>query len=147
MEVLMSATAQLSKLAELRAKTDRELVRIIVNAVGVGLLLTANEPDVDPAGLLHRRAADIYANTVVLVDKVENVRERLWLEGRLEQLRESLERSDGKRRRPDVGSKVATLVVTTRSVSAPAASTNMNAADPTPLISPTRRWDTTAPTK
>ncbi len=88
----MSATAQLSKLAELRAKTDRDLVRIIDNAVEVGLLLAANEPDVDPIGVLHRRAADIYADTVMLVEKVENVRERRRLEEKLRQLRESLDR-------------------------------------------------------
>jgi hypothetical protein len=143
----MTATAPLSKLAELRAKTDRDLVWLIVNAVGLGLLLAANEPDVDPVGVLHRRAADIYADTVILLDKVENVRERLWLEGRLEQLRESLERSDGKRRSPEVGSKSSTQVVSTRSASAPAASTNINAAGPIPLTSPIRRWETTAPTK
>jgi hypothetical protein len=70
----MSATAQLSKLAELRAKTDRDLVSIIDNALKLGLLLASNEPDVDPAAVLHRRAADIYADTVMLVGKVENVR-------------------------------------------------------------------------
>jgi hypothetical protein len=88
----MSATAQLSKLAELRAKTDRELVSIIDNALEVGLLLAANEPDVDPAGVMHRRAADIYADTVMLAEKVEDVGERRRLEGRIEQLRKSLER-------------------------------------------------------
>jgi hypothetical protein len=36
----MSATAQLSKLAELRAKTDRDLVSIIDNSLEVGLLLS-----------------------------------------------------------------------------------------------------------
>jgi hypothetical protein len=50
----MSATAQLSKLAELRAKTDRDLVSIIDHALEVGLRLAANEPDVDPAGVLTR---------------------------------------------------------------------------------------------
>jgi len=88
----MTATAPLSKLAELHAKTDRDLVWLIGNAVGLGLLLAANERDVDPVGELHRRAGDIYADPVILVAKVENVRERLWLEGRLEQLRESVER-------------------------------------------------------
>jgi hypothetical protein len=88
----MTATAQLSKLAELRAKTDRDLVSIIDNALEVGLLLAADEPDVDPAGVLHRRAADIYADMVMLVQKVETVSERRRLEGRLRQLRESLER-------------------------------------------------------
>ncbi len=87
----MTATAQLSKLAELRAKRDRDLVGIIDNALEVGLLLAANEPDVDPAGVLHRRAADIYADTVMLVQKVEDVGERLRLEEKLRQLRETLE--------------------------------------------------------
>jgi hypothetical protein len=86
----MSAT-QLSKLAELRAKTDRDLVSIIDNAVELGFLLAANEPDVDPAGVLNRRAADIYADTVMLVQKVEALRERRRLEEKLRQLRESLE--------------------------------------------------------
>ena len=40
--------------------------------------------------------------------------------------------------------KVYAVCVSTRRVSAPAATNNMNAADPIPL---TRRWDTTAPTK
>ena len=87
----MSATAQLSKLAELRAKTDRDLVSIIDNALKLGLLLASNEPDVDPVGLLHRRVADIYADTVMLASKVEDVGERRRLQGRIEQLRESLE--------------------------------------------------------
>jgi len=87
----MTATAQLSKLAELRAKRDRDLVGIIDNALEVGLLLAANEPDVDPVGVLHRRAADIYAATVMLVQKVEDVGERLRLEEKLRQLRETLE--------------------------------------------------------
>jgi hypothetical protein len=88
----MTATAQPSKLAALRAKTDRDLVSIIDNALEVALLLAANEADVDPAGALHRRAADIYADAVMLVEKVEDVRERRRLEGRLQQLRDTLER-------------------------------------------------------
>ena len=88
----MSATAQLSKLAELRAKTNRDLVSIIDNALEAGLLLAANESDVDPAGVLHRRAADICADTVMLVEKVENVGERRRLEEKLRQLRNALDR-------------------------------------------------------
>jgi hypothetical protein len=87
----MTASAQSSKLAELRAKTDRDLVRIIDNALEVGLLLAANEPNVDPGGVLHRRAADIYADAVMLVQKVEDVGERRRLQSRLKLLRESLE--------------------------------------------------------
>ena len=88
----MSATAQLSKLAELRAKTDQDLVRIIDSAVEVGHLLAVNEPDVDPAGVLHRRAADIYAEAVMLVQKVDNVGERRRLEEKLRQFRNALGR-------------------------------------------------------
>jgi hypothetical protein len=88
----MSATAQLSKLAELRAKTDLDLVGIIDNAMELCLLLAANEPDLDLAGVLHRRAADIYADTVMLVEKVEHVRERRRLTDKLNQLRNTLER-------------------------------------------------------
>jgi hypothetical protein len=87
----MSATAYPSKLAELRAKTDRDLVGIIDNALDLGLLQAANEPDVDPAGVLHGRAADIYADSVMLVEKVENVRERRRLEEKLRQLRNALD--------------------------------------------------------
>src|SRR5216684_4193714 len=88
----MTATAQLSKLAELRAKRDRELVSIIDNALEVGLLLAENEPDVDPAGVLHRRAADIYADTLMLASKVEDVGERRRLEEELKQFRHALDR-------------------------------------------------------
>jgi hypothetical protein len=88
----MSDTAKRSKLTELRAKTDRDLVRIIDNALEIGLLLAANEPDVDPAGVLHRRAADIYADTLMLASKVEDVGERRRLEEKLKQLRKSLDR-------------------------------------------------------
>jgi hypothetical protein len=87
----MNATAHLTKLAELRAKTDRDLVSIIDNAVEVGVLLAANETDVDRAGVLHRRAADIYADTVMLPSKVEDVRERRRLEEKLRRLRNALD--------------------------------------------------------
>jgi hypothetical protein len=88
----MSTTVELSKLAELRAKTDRDLAVIINNALQLGQRLAANEPDVDPAGILHRNAADIYANTVMLVQQIEDVRERRRLEEKLGQLHERLNR-------------------------------------------------------
>ena len=86
----MSATAQLSKLAELRAKTDQDLVRIIDHAVEVGLLLVT-DTHVDSAGPLHVRAEEIYANTLTLIPKVEDVGERRRLEDKLKLLRESLD--------------------------------------------------------
>jgi hypothetical protein len=42
-------------------------------------------------GVLHRRAADIYDGTVMLVEKVENVREPRRLEGRIKELWDTLE--------------------------------------------------------
>ena len=68
---------------------------IIDNALEVGLLLAANEPDGDPVGVLHRRAADIYADTVMLVVAVENVQERRRLEEKLRQLRKALDAGAG----------------------------------------------------
>ena len=95
----MSATAQLSKLAELRAKTDQDLVSIIDNALEVGLLIAATETHVDSARPFHGRAEEIYANTVMLISKVENLRERRRLEERLRELRNALD----KRLRVQVG--------------------------------------------
>lgn len=87
----MSATAQLSKLAELRAKTDQDLVRIIDNALEVGLVIATTGTRVESAMQLHSRAEEIYADTLMLLPKIEDVNERWRLEGRLKQLRESLE--------------------------------------------------------
>jgi hypothetical protein len=88
----MSVTKQPSKLAELRAKTDRDLVSIIDNALETGLLLAANEADVDIAGVLHRKATGIYAHSLMLVQKVEVVRERERLEETLRKLCKALDR-------------------------------------------------------
>ena len=49
--------------------------------------MAANEPDLDPAGVLHRRAANIYADTVMLVEKVEDVGELRRMEEKVRQLR------------------------------------------------------------
>jgi len=86
----MSAPAPLSKLVELRAKTDRDLVRIIGNALDVALLLAGTQ--VDSAGLLYGRAQEIYADTLMLLPKVEDVSERRRLERLGRVLRERLER-------------------------------------------------------
>jgi hypothetical protein len=91
----MTAISEVFKLAELRAKTDQQLVSLIDNALDLGMLLAANERDVDPAGVLHRRAADIYGDTVMLVEKVEDVREQRRLEEKLSQLRDTLEQWRG----------------------------------------------------
>jgi len=87
-------TSDLSKLAQLRAKTDRDLVALIDKALENGLLLADVEPDVDAAGVLHGRAADIYTDTVMLVALVEDMQERRRLEDKLDRLRGAL---DGRR--------------------------------------------------
>jgi hypothetical protein len=60
---------------------------IIDNALEVGLLLAANEGDVDSAGAPHRKAADIGDAG----REVDDVGERRRLEEKLRRLRESLE--------------------------------------------------------
>ena len=91
----MTATAR--KLAELRAKTDRELVRVIDNALEVVLLLATSDTQNDSERRGHGRAQEIYASTVMLLPKVEDVSERRRLEGGMKELREGLEerRSEG----------------------------------------------------
>jgi hypothetical protein len=76
----MIATAQLSKPAELRAKTDQDLVRIIDNAVEVGLLLVAADTHDDSAIQLQGRAEETYANALMLLAKIEDENERRRLE-------------------------------------------------------------------
>ena len=88
----MPANLQFSKLAELRAKTDRQLVSTIDNALAVGLLLAANEADVDAAGVLHRRAAQTCANTAVLVTLIEILQEPRRLEEKFRRLGDALDR-------------------------------------------------------
>jgi hypothetical protein len=78
-----------SKLAELRAKTDRDLVWLIGNALDVALLLTNTQ--VDSAALLYGQEEEIFANTLMLIPKVEDVSERRRLEKRVKQLGEMLE--------------------------------------------------------
>ena len=88
----MTATPQLSNWLNFGPRRNRQLVSIIDNALEVGLLLAANEADVDLVGVLHRRAADIYADTVMLVEKVEAARDRKRLQERVGRLRDALDR-------------------------------------------------------
>ena len=65
----MNSMARVSKLAELRARTDRELVNVIENEVELGLHLALK-----------------------LLPKVEDRSERRRLERKLKQIREALDR-------------------------------------------------------
>lgn len=86
----MTAVSEVSKLAKLRAKTDQDLVQIMGNALELGIRCASAAQDA--AGPLHSRARAIYANTLMLLPAIEDLRERRRLENKLEQLRESLDR-------------------------------------------------------
>ena len=94
----MSATFELSKLAELRAKTDQELVNIIDSELERGLRTAfmteaAKEAsDSDSAQLPHIRAEAAYAEALKLLPMVDDHSERRRLEKKLRQLREALDR-------------------------------------------------------
>ena len=75
-----------SKLAQLRVKTDQELSLIIDNSLGSALdLLDSAEPQCVTA-------EKAYAESVKLLPKVEDPRERRRLKNKLVWVRESLER-------------------------------------------------------
>lgn len=87
----MTAVAQISKLSELRAKTDQDLVILTGNALEVGIqsaVAAANKP-----GPLHERARSIYATSLSLLSKIENIKERSLLESRARHLQELLDYS------------------------------------------------------
>jgi hypothetical protein len=94
----MRATLELSKLAELRAKTDQELVKIIDNELERGLrsaLMTErakSASDSDSAQPPHIRAETTYADALKLLPVVDDHSERRRLERKLKQLREALDR-------------------------------------------------------
>src|SRR5690242_8753860 len=87
----MSATLELSKLAELRAKTDQELVEVIDNELERGLsfaVMTEGAKPVPP----QIRAKTAYAEAMKLLPVVDDRSERRRLEKKLRQLREALDR-------------------------------------------------------
>ena len=88
----------LSKLAELRGKTDQELARIIDNKLESALNFalmgdgqhSASVPDsAEPS---HIRVEKAYAEALKLLPKLDDLHERRRLKTKLEQVRESLER-------------------------------------------------------
>lgn len=87
----MTVQAELSKLAELRAKTDRELARVICNALEVGMQCASAAMNMP--GPLRDKADHIYADVLTLVPKIENIAERRRLESKLKGMRELLDRS------------------------------------------------------
>ena len=94
----MSATLELSKLAELRAKTDQELVNIIDGELERGLRTAfmteaaKKASDFDSVQPPHIRAETAYAEALKLLPMVDDHSERRRLEMKLRQLREALDR-------------------------------------------------------
>ncbi len=86
----MTAVSEVSKLAKLRAKTDRGLVHVIANALELGVQCASAAPDC--ASPLYSRAKAIYANAVQLLPGVEDQAKRQRLENKLDQLRDSLDK-------------------------------------------------------
>jgi len=84
----MTGVNEMSKLAQLRAKTDRELVLILGNALELGLQCAS--ANTDTTGHLRYRAEHIYTDVLMLLPKVEDVTERRRLENKLDRLSESL---------------------------------------------------------
>ena len=82
----MNSASTMSKLAQLRAKTDQELSQIIDKTLESALsLLESAEPDVV-------RAEKAYAEAAKLLSKVEDPRDERRLGMKLVQVRESLQR-------------------------------------------------------
>jgi hypothetical protein len=90
----MSVARELSKLAELRLKTDRDLVQVIGQALENALSIVAPDRSADSAARLRGRAEKIYAKVATLIPKVEDPAERRGLEARLSLLREGLEQPE-----------------------------------------------------
>jgi hypothetical protein len=81
----MTALSNLCKLAELRAKTDQDLVRLVGNALELGIQCASaarNTP-----GALRLKAEDIYANALMLLPKIEDVQKRRKLGNKADRIR------------------------------------------------------------
>ena len=82
--------AQMSKLAELRAKTDRELVCLVGNSLEIGLQCA--RAAADGPTRLRAKAEDICAKALILLPRIENLSERRRLEKKVTELQAVLER-------------------------------------------------------
>jgi hypothetical protein len=89
----MSTISEHAKLAELRAKTDRQLIRLINNDLELGLKLAIITYCDDPASVEERRARAerAYGEAGNLLPKVYSLSERLRLEKKLIELRAALD--------------------------------------------------------
>jgi hypothetical protein len=87
----MTAVGELCKLAELRAKTDRDLTILLANAIELGIRFASAA--LGTAGPLRDRADAIHYKVLMLLPALEDEYERRRLTGKLERLRDYLDRS------------------------------------------------------
>ena len=87
----MTALSQMYKLAELRARTDRDLVHLVGHALELGIECALAA--MSTHGTLRAKAENIYANALMLLPKIENVSERRKLSDKAGRMRDLLDRS------------------------------------------------------
>jgi hypothetical protein len=100
----MTSTVEIGKLAQLREKTDRDLVKVIRKELERGLILasvatTRQSPLYSRAEMLHGEAAALLAKVYGLSEA-----ERTALEGRLLELRKALDHAQGRITQRQAGS-------------------------------------------
>jgi len=90
----MVNSIRLSKLAVLRAKTDRELLTIIKHDLRLGLHLATVASEFEGSERPRAKAGNAYAEAMRLLSKVYSVSEPEWreIEAQLQQLRKALDR-------------------------------------------------------
>src|ERR1700704_3579039 len=83
----MTDVSQLLKLAELRQKTDQELVGLVSDGLELAFRLTR----VGDSAKSYTEAEDVHAEISKLLHKVDDAIERRRLEKKLKELREALD--------------------------------------------------------
>jgi hypothetical protein len=103
----MTTTLRIAKLAELRAKTDQELAKMINNEVGRGLQLALmvgggkSVDDFDAMEPLRMDAEEAYSEALELLPYLDDLGEQRRLEGKVRQLRQALDRLPGRDELPE----------------------------------------------
>lgn len=85
----MTALSNLCKLAELRAKTDQDLVYLVGNALELGIQCASAATN--KMGNLRAKAEDIYTKALMLLPEIEDVHERRKLGNKADRIRELLD--------------------------------------------------------
>jgi hypothetical protein len=83
----MGSTSEFAKLAQLRAKTDRQLIALISHQVERSLDVARSDRPEQHRAVVERS----YAEARKLISQVYNLNERLRLEARLGELRRTLD--------------------------------------------------------